>query len=380
MLKKILVAVILACLACLIYACGEEQNSINGKVVSSLSIAPTSATVPNGSFEVFSTNATFTDGTNGPVQATWSTTNGIGTATKVVYNCLFTATSEGTGEVIASAGGLTAVATVTVTAGPTSEPGGLTTIEVSPATLDMPVGGTQMFTASGLNGSGESIGITPSWSINNTAIGTFTFSGTTATLESTAKGLAVITCSSGEITATVSVTIEGTIAIITAEADTYVDESSPTTSFESSTSLKAGYLTASPAEHFETYLRFSLASLPAGITSFESVQLQVYATSADSPSFSVYGLSSGFDATTTWNSRPTNPSSGTFIASSTFTAGQYNSLSSDALTTAVKSWYATPAANFGLAIVQPGGSNGTVVFLSKEDSSKHPPILNITYK
>jgi hypothetical protein len=375
-MKKIALAVILIGAAYFIYACGDVQNSVNGKVVSGLAVSPTSAALTTGSNEAFYANATFTDGSTGPVEPTWSVTNKLGTIISVGYAGILMATNGGTGEMIAAAGGLTAVATVTVTVGPTPEPGGLASIEVSPPTLDMPVGGLQTFTATGRTAAGESVIISPSWSISGAAVGSFESSGVTATLEATAVGHAVISCISGGISTTVPVTIEGAIVSITVEADTYVDELTPTTPHEGETLLKVGYLTASPGQHFETYLRFSLASLPAGIISIEAVQLEVFPSSADSPSFQLFVLNSAFSATTDWTTRPVY---GTFIQSTTFTTSQYSSITSSALLNAVRAWYANPASNFGLAIKQDGGSNGTVTLLSKENGTNQP-ILGIVYK
>lgn len=379
MIKKLGLAVILIGLVYIIYACGDLPNSVNGKVISGLSISPATASLSVGSSEAFYATATFTDGTTGGIKPAWSVTNNLGTITALFTAVgYFTATAEGTGAVIASAGGFTATAEIAVTAGSTPEPGGLTSIEVSPATLDMPVGGSQTFTATGLSASGESIPLAPSWSLTGASVGTFTFSGTTATLEATKTGSAVISCSSGEITATVPVTIEGHIVTITVEADTYVDEINHTTTYEGSTSLKAGLVSNSPVDHQETYLFFSLTSLPAGITSIESVQLEVYASGADSPSFSLYSLSSAFSAATIWDTKPTQ---GSYIQSATFTVGQYNVLNSDALLSAIRGWYATPATNYGLEIVAGAATTGVVTLVSKEDtSSGHPPILIITYK
>jgi hypothetical protein len=374
MLKKIGWAVILIGLIYLLYACGDVENSVNGKVLSSLAISPTSAALVVGGSATFTVTATYTDGTAGSLMPAWSVTNSLGSITTAAYTGIFTATMEGTGGVIATSGGLSVEAAITVTAGPTPEPGGLTTIEVLPTSLNMPVGETQTFTATATNASGEAIELAPSWNMRGSAIGTFTSSGTTATLEAKATGHAVISCSSGEVTATVPVTIEGHIVNITVEADTYVDEANPTVTEEGQTTLQAGFVSAT-AKRFEAYLRFSLASLPAGV-SIESATLKLYVNSTDSLSFQFYNLSSAFNATTTWNTKPTD---GSAAQATTFTDGQYNNISSDTLLTTVRAWYANPSANFGLALRQDSATNGLATLLSKENGA-NPPILNILYK
>ncbi|MBN3033141.1 MAG: DNRLRE domain-containing protein [Candidatus Saganbacteria bacterium] len=375
MLKKIGLSAIVLLAAYFLYACGDVENSVNGKTVASVSLSPASFAGKVGSQEAFYCVATFTDGTNGQLIPSWEVTGGIGTVLKVGYAGIFTASKAGTGEVRAVYAAYTASATLAVSAAPTPEPNGLASLEVSPSYIDLPVNGSQVFAVLGFNASGESVDFTPAWSLTG-LVGTFTSSGKIATLEATTAGTAVITCSSGEIVTTVPVTVEGAEVIITAEADTYVDESSPTTTEEGQTFIKAGYNSAT-GKYFEAYLRFSLASLPAGIVSIESVTLKLYPSSADSPNFQFYNLNSPLTAeSVTWN---TKPADGSLILSGNFSAGGYNNISDPVLLTTIRGWYATPATNFGLALRQDSVTNGLVTILSKENGA-NPPVLQIIYK
>ncbi len=373
MAKSICLAVISIGLICFLCACGDQESAAN-KELASLAITPTSANLTVGSRESFSVTATYTDGTTAAIVPVWTSTGSLGAVTTVGYFGLFTASAAGSGEVIATSGTFTAEATILVTAGPTPEPGGLTTIEVTPKFINLPAGSSQVFTAIGLNKSGSTTGITPTWSLSGGAVGTLTASGTTATFEATAIGKATISCTSGEVVTTVPVTVEGAIIDLTVEANTYVDEANPAIPQGGQTTVKAGYV-AVTGKHFEAYFKFPLSSLPAGVT-IESATLQLYVNSTDSPSFQFYNLNSAFDVTTTWNSKPTDGSS---VQSATFTVDQYNEVSSAALLATVRTWYAAPASNFGLALRQDSVTNGVVTILSKENVT-NPPVLNVTYK
>ena len=383
MLKKIAWLAIVILAACFLHACGDVQNSTNGKTVASLTVTPAKVACGVSSPEAFYAIPTYTDGTIGSyLHATWSVTNSLGSLLGVGFAEILTPSVAGTGEVHAVFGSLTGVATVTVTGSPTPEPNGLTTIEVSPATLDMPVGATQTFTATGVDSLGNSVAFTPAWSLIG-SVGTFTFSGATATLEATSTGTAMISCASGEVVGTVPVTIEGQLVNLTVEVDTYVDQAQPTTTLEGGNTLTAGYNSAGNS-YFETYLRFSLTSLPAGVT-IESAILELYVNSADSSSLALEldNLNSPFTAATNWSTKPPDSSSSPIQSTTTFTAGQYNSINptNGALLTDVMTWYSSPATNYGISIRQPGTNNGIVTFYSKENTSQfNPPILTVIDK
>lgn len=362
--------------AALLNGCGDVSNSVNGRQVSGLSLSPASAVVNIGSTEAFYATASFTDGSSLSVIPTWEVPGSLGTIVSVGYAGVFTASKVGTGLVTAVFSGESATASIVVTDLSTLEPGGLVSIEVSPQGVDMPVGATQTFTAAGTNVSGESVNLLPAWSISNSSIGTFTASGTTATLDATAVGTAIISCVSGEAVGVTSVTIEGYTISITVESDTYVDSSNPGASFESDTAIKAGLLTGTPNTYYEAYFRFSLAALPNNVTSIESAVLNLYPTSAGTPALQFYNLTSAFSANTTWATKPTY---GSYMLAQAFTANQYNNIQADALLAVVQGWYANPSSNFGLALRQDGSDNGEVVILSKENGV-YPPVLSIIYK
>jgi hypothetical protein len=235
------------------------------------------------------------------------------------------------------------------------------------------VGESQIFTASGIDTSGESMAINPTWTVSGDAIGVITADGTTVTLEANAEGSALILAVSGEVTGIAYVTVEGFTVEITVETDTYVDEANTGEAHGSDTSLKAGYVHATD-RHYEAYFKFLLSSIPGG-ASIESVTFRVYPTSSTDSALQIKKLDSAFSDSTTWATKPTL---GSFIVSGVYTAGDYNNVSDDDLTALVRDWQSGAVTNEGLALVQEGTDDGIVVILSKEDGSD-PPLLKVEY-
>lgn len=369
MFKQLAITAILV-LAAIFSGCGD--STVNNGSVTSLTISPNSGTVRVGGSLSFSVIGNFTDGTTAAVIPSWSLANNLGTIAAIGYTGLFKPTATGSETITASYGGQSVSATITISASlpPTSE---LAAIEISPDSSTVRVNAIITFNSYGTTSSGEGLDFSPTWSLSGDSIGTLTANGTMATLEAKSQGTSVVRCSSGEIVGLANVTVSGYAVEITAESDSYVDSSLPTASYEGVASLKGGLMTP-PGTNYEAYFRFSLASLPSNIT-IQSATIKTYAVTVGTPALQVYLLNSAFSSETTWN---TKPSVGTFLLSSTFVAGQYNSLSSDAILTAVKGWVLTPATNYGIAIKQDGSDNGVVVILSRENGA-NPPVLSLEY-
>ena len=369
MFKKIAIAIILL-FATIFSGCGD--STVNNGSISSLTITPTSGTVRVGSSLAFTVAANFTDGTSAQVIPSWALTNNLGTMTSVGYTGLFKAAATGTETITASYSGQSVAAKVAISEAlpPTSE---LAAISISPSSPTARVNTIITFSAYGTTSSGEGLAFTPTWSLTGASIGNLIPNGTTATLETKSQGTAVVHCTSGEIVGLSTVTVSGYAVEITVETDSYVDSSAPAASFESATSLSCGF-SSTLATNYETYLRFSLASLPSNIT-IQSATIKVYAVSVGTPALQTYLLSSGFSSSTSWSTKPTVS---TYLLASTFASEQFNSLSSDTLLTAVKGWYATPATNYGIAIKQGSASDGVAVILSRENGA-NPPVLSLEY-
>ncbi|XXF79847.1 MYXO-CTERM sorting domain-containing protein [Myxococcaceae bacterium GXIMD 01537] len=143
-----------------------------------------------------------------PVTPTWSVVNGGGT---IDAGGIFTAgTVPGTyaNTVQATSNGVSGQATVTV------QPGALASIEVTPNPVTLGINGVQQFTATGKDAVGNTVSLTPTWSVVNgggtlDASGRFTAGTTPGTYANTVK------VSSGSVSATVTVTVNpGALASI----------------------------------------------------------------------------------------------------------------------------------------------------------------------
>lgn len=147
-----------------------------------------------------------------PLTPVWSVVNGGGA---INATGLFTAggtTGTFANTVRAASGTLSGTATVTVTAPPPV----LATITVTPNPASVPVNSTQQFAATGRDGSGNVMAITPVWSVVNgggtidASTGLFTAGGTTGSFANTVRA------TSGTIfgSATVNVTSSPPVAIV----------------------------------------------------------------------------------------------------------------------------------------------------------------------
>jgi hypothetical protein len=370
----IIIFILVAAVSLLFYSCGDiEEENGNGVVgtLISITINPSAVTLEVGATQSFSSEAIYSTGTVKAAEPSWLVSGSIGTIVRAGYVGIFTASSEGTGTIIASYGGKSAHAAVTVT-GPAG-PGGVVTIEVIPAGGEIKVGDTLGFAFVGYDASGEAIEVNPSWLISGDAVGVFTPGEQSAILTAEAEGSATICCVSGEVVGYSYVTVEGFTVEITVEIDTYVDESNPSATHESDTSLKAGYVSATDRD-FEAYFKFLLTSIPS-TASIESAALKIYCTSAGGSSLQLKDLTSAFTANTSWEARP---SVGSYLAARSFTSGQYNEIGSAALKDLVQDWLDGTTDNYGLTILQEGSDNGVDVFLSLENGD-NPPMLRIEY-
>jgi len=186
-------------------ACGDSTGT---QGLDSLTISPPTATVAVNGVVQFSAAGTRPGFSDTRIEGeTWTVTGG-GT---VNDEGRFTAgATPGTSTITVACGGLTSVATVTVTAGP------LATITVTPNPATLAVGAQQQFTAVGRDAGGNVVAITPVWSTTNppgtinASTGMFTAGTTTGTFANSVRA------TSGAIfgTATVIVT-PGPLAMIT---------------------------------------------------------------------------------------------------------------------------------------------------------------------
>jgi len=165
------------------------------QVVTKIVINPVNVTVDAGKTHNF--NAKAYDQSGKPMQAAigWSVSNpAIGS---IDANGKFTGKDAGTATITASSGNVKATATATVKAV-------LAKIVINPVNVTVDAGKGHNFTATGYDQSGKQMSVAISWNINNNSIGSIDAKGMF-----TAKngGAATITASSGNVKASVNVTV-----------------------------------------------------------------------------------------------------------------------------------------------------------------------------
>jgi hypothetical protein len=136
-------------------ACGDSTGP---KVAATVTISPTTATIPVSGTQQFTAVVKNSKGNVLNVAGIWAVTGG-GTITATG---LFTAGSTpGTSTITVSCSGVTATATVTVTVGPAAS------IAVLPQTVTLFPGGTQQFTATVRDANGNVVAATIVWTVPN---------------------------------------------------------------------------------------------------------------------------------------------------------------------------------------------------------------------
>lgn len=178
-----------ATLSLIILAIGCRGFFVN-PTLTSLAVAPTSATIIQGATQQISATGTFDDGStqNLTGSATWtSSATAVATVSK---GGLVTAASSisnppGTAIITASSGTLTATSTITVNTGP------LTAITISTTTPNPAAGQTVVFAALGtFTGSAQQQDITAqvTWTSSNTAVISTISGGSGAVLSTATSG------------------------------------------------------------------------------------------------------------------------------------------------------------------------------------------------
>ena len=183
-------------------ACDVHGISSPG-TLSAIVVSPNPTTLAVNSTQQFTAVGTDFSGAKVTINPTWSVVTGGGT---ISSSGVFTAAATPgtfTNTVMATSGGMSSTATVIVTPGP------LATIVVTPNPQTLTVNGTQQFTAVGKDASGNSVALTPSWSVvagggTISTAGLFTAGTTPGTYANTVKA------TSGAVSATATVTVTAT--------------------------------------------------------------------------------------------------------------------------------------------------------------------------
>lgn len=177
------------------------KSSTEPGLTATIAISPTSVTLAPGGTQQFTVVA---KNANGDIlvlpDPIWAVSAGGGTITSTGLYTAGTTAGTFTNSVSVTCNGVTAAATIIVTAGP------LLTITVTPNPDTLAIGATQQFTAVGKDAYGNVVAITPVWSTVNppgsiNATGLFTAGNTTGTFPNTVRA------TQGAIFGTATVTV-----------------------------------------------------------------------------------------------------------------------------------------------------------------------------
>jgi hypothetical protein len=193
---------------------GRTSVTVSPGVLASITMLPTSASLGIGATQTFVATGKDAGGNTLTFTPTWSVVAGGGTITAGGAFTAGNTLGVFTNTVEAVSGGITAFATVTVTAGP------LATIKVTPVSANLAFNGTQQFAATGADAAGNAVVITPAWTVVASggaisATGLFTagtvagtYSNTVKATSGTISGLASVVVSAvggGGVLATITV-------------------------------------------------------------------------------------------------------------------------------------------------------------------------------
>lgn len=181
----------------------KKDDVVNPPALASITVAPATATLAAGATQQFTATGKDANGGTMAVTPTWSVSTGGGTISPT--GLLTAGTTAGPATVTATSGSITGTATVTITAGVA------TTVTVTPNPANVAAGGTQQFTATGKDANGNTVSITPVWSVaagggTISATGLFTagtaigaFANTVKATAGAASGTATVNVGAGAL-------------------------------------------------------------------------------------------------------------------------------------------------------------------------------------
>ncbi|MCX5750750.1 MAG: DNRLRE domain-containing protein [Candidatus Saganbacteria bacterium] len=344
--------------------CGNNNGGGGTATLKQILVSPSSVTVNISGTQKFSALGLYSNNTVASITPTWSVSNTCGTIDST--GKFYAGSVACTGEVRASLETISASVTVTVSTGGSSQ---LSSIEVTPSSYNGRVNQTRTFTAVGRNASGEVVAMTPVWDVTG-GVGTI---GATGIFTATATGSGTVVCTSGEVSRSVPVTIEGYYLIVTAEADTYIDSANPTTEYSTSTELNISYIDLTT--HIQdSYISFDVSAINSSKTIVKAT-LEVYVTSASLKTYILKKINNAWIPTITYATKPSTTGYEYVNSLDNPSTGRFNSVS---VTDLISGWVTLPVTNKGIYICKPTDSDGGMVILSSKSSYK--PRLLITYQ
>jgi hypothetical protein len=181
----------------------------------SIIVTPTPVTLATGGTQQFTAVVRDASGNIITVAPNWSVAAGGGTISGTGLFTAGTVAATFTNTVVASVGGITSAATVTVTVGT------LTSVTVTPNPRTLAIGATQQFTAVGRDANNNVITFTPTWSVvasggTINATGLFTAGTVASTFANTVRACSTVACAAGSVAGFATVTVSpGALASIT---------------------------------------------------------------------------------------------------------------------------------------------------------------------
>ena len=260
-----------------------------GPTLTSISVAPPTASVAVNNTQQFTATGHFSDGSAGPVTVNWASSNmavatinaaGLASGVAVGGPIAITATSVQTPSI-------SGTAQLTVTAAPPT----LTSITVAPPTVSIAVNATQTFTATGHFSDGSSGPVTVNWTSSNMAIATINPAGVASGVS--AGGPITITATSTQtpsVNGTAQLTVTAappTLTSITVAPPTASIAVNATQTFTATGHFSDG--SSGPVTVNWTSSNMAIATInPAGMASGVSAggPITITATSTQTPSVS----------------------------------------------------------------------------------------------
>ena len=174
-------------------------------VLTTITVTPATANLLIGGTQKFTAVANDQNGNIMTPALSWTSSNG--TVGMIDASGNFNAITAGTTTIKAANGTVNGTASVTVTTAIQTPV--LTTITVTPATVNLLIGGTQKFTAAASDQNGNVMTPVLSWTSSNGTVGTIDASGNFSAL---AEGTTTIKAANGTVNGTASVTVTTAIS------------------------------------------------------------------------------------------------------------------------------------------------------------------------
>lgn len=200
---------------------GTANLTVTAASLVSLTVTPSTASIPAGRTQQYTATGTYTDATNQDLTATVTWTTGT-PATATISNAagsrgLATGVAMGSSTVVATLGGVTGTANLTVTSAV------LESITVAPATVSVVAGATTQLTASGHYSDGSQLDLTTAvtWSSDATARATVSnAAGSQGLVTGVTAGTANVSATQGTVTSAAVVTVTPAAATLVSIAVT----------------------------------------------------------------------------------------------------------------------------------------------------------------